>query len=443
VPPRGRALLVALYDAAVAGVAPGPLTTAALRSDSPTARTHVYALGKASHAMGASAVEWVQQSGSDVAGGIIVSADRRRPPHTALRASVGDHPLPGPNSFAAAALLGEAVARCRADDSALVLLSGGATSLLAAPAFDFPRADLTRLFDLLHRSGLDIHAMNVVRKRFIRWGAGRLAAALAPAPTRVLIVSDVPGDQPADVASGPCAPDVATADDVTVLLRRAGLFALLPQPLADHLAAVREGTLPETPKPGDVAFADVRTQVIATNALAVDAAVAHARESGLPAERGGIALRGESAACGDALARELVARAESGWRGCVVWGGETTVRRAADEDSVQQLGGRCQELALAAAQRLARAGEAARQVTMLAAGTDGRDGPTDAAGAFADADVWDAIARSGHDPGRALARHGSHAALDAAGALLRVPLTGTNVMDVVIGVVDQRPLHAR
>jgi hydroxypyruvate reductase len=116
----------------------------------------------------------------------------------------------------------------------------------------------------------------------------------------------------------------------------------------------------------------------------------------------------------------------------VLWGGETTVRLGADASAH---GGRCQELALAASRRLAQGG-AAKRVTLLAAGTDGRDGPTDAAGAFADGALWNEIVRSGQDPERALARHESYVALDAAGALLRRGQTGTNVMDVVIGVVE-------
>jgi glycerate 2-kinase len=438
VPTQGRALLVALYDAAVAGAAPGPLTTAALRSERPSARTHLFALGKASRAMAMSAVEWIERNEGEVAGGMIVSSEDAISPHLALELSVGDHPLPGPRSFAAAARLEHAAARVRAGDEALVLLSGGATSLLAAPAGAFSGADVTRLFDLLHRSGLDIHGMNVVRKRFTRWGAGRLAVALAAAHTRVLIMSDVPGDDPADVASGPCTPDVSCAEDVTAILRDTGLLADLPPDLRDHLDAVIRGQLPETPKPGETAFVRVRTDVIGSNALAVDASVARARGMGLSAERGDMALAGEAAAAGDEVARVLLDRAAHGWRGCLVWGGETTVRRAADAAHERQpgLGGRCQELALAAARRLAGSSEHARRVALLAAGTDGRDGPTDAAGAFADARVWDAIRRSVRDPEQSLARHRSYDALDAAGALLRVPPTGTNVMDVVIGVVE-------
>lgn len=372
-----------------------------------------------------------------VAGGVCVAAEPSASVHAAIATVVGEHPIPGRRSFAAADAVATAVSGVHADDLVLVLLSGGATSLLAAPLAGVSERDLTQLFDLLHRAGLDIHAMNVVRKRFTRWGAGRLAVALAPARTDVLLISDVPGDDPADVASGPCTPDDTTVDDVQRTLVDAGLLDTLPPTVREHLRAVHRGLVPETPKASHSAFAGVRTRIIGSNRLAVAAAVAHAHGLSMHADVGTMPLVGEAARCGTVIAGELLARAERGWRGCVVWGGETTVRRvsaSADADSAA-LGGRCQELALAAAQRLATAGELAQRVSLLAAGTDGRDGPTDAAGAFADAFVWEAIARAGADGERALASHASYAVLDAAQALFRHGPTGTNVMDVVIGAV--------
>jgi hydroxypyruvate reductase len=438
---QGRSLLAHLYDAAVAGAAPGPLTTAALlaRPTTPGQRVHLFALGKAAHAMCAAAIAALGRSPGIVAGGAIVARELAPPPDAALVALAGDHPLPGAGSFDAAEHLGERVALVREGDLALVLLSGGASSLVAAPVRGVTERDLVALFDLLHRSGLDIHAMNTIRKRFTRWGAGRLAVALAQAGARthVLVMSDVPGDDPADVASGPCTPDISTAADVLALLLESALLPDLPAGMREQLEAVRRGALAETPKPADPAFAAVTTRVIGSNRLAVAAVVARARELDLDAEAAEVPLEGEAGRCGVAIADALLARARHGRTGCLVWGGETTVRRV-DEVALggrAPVGGRCQELALAAAGRLAVGGAAARRVTLLAAGTDGRDGPTDAAGAFADATVWSAILQSGRDPARALARHDSHAALDAAGALLRRGATGTNVMDVVIGVV--------
>jgi hydroxypyruvate reductase len=233
---------------------------------------------------------------------------------------------------------------------------------------------------------------------------------------------------------------------VLELLRRSGLLHELPRSMRDHLAAVQRDASLETPKPAHPAFTRVTTRVIGSNGLAVAAAVARGRALSVSTEAAPEPISGDAARCGATLADALMARAERGVAGCIVWGGETTVRLATAEFAQGRTatgGGRCQELALAAAQRLALGGESARLVTLLAAGTDGRDGPTDAAGAFADATVWGAIARSGQDPDRALARHESYAALDAAGALLRRGHTGTNVMDVVIGVVEPRPLPAR
>jgi glycerate-2-kinase len=329
------------------------------------------------------------------------------------------------------------VADVRAGDRTVVLLSGGATSLVASPVTGIVGGDLVRLFELLHASGLDIHTMNVVRKRFTRWGAGRLAVTLPSGRTDVLLISDVPGDAPADVASGPCEPDASTADEVMALLRECGLLNALPRSLRAYLDAVRRGEADETPKASHPAFVGVTTRIIGSNRLALAAVAERAHRLSLPTDVVARPLEGEAADGGAMIAGDLLARAESGWRGCVVWGGETTVRRADVSGAVARgVGGRCQELALAAAQRFHAQGGAARRVSLLAAGTDGRDGPTDAAGAFADVSTWSAILRAGLDPVRALAVHDSHAALDTANALLRRGPTGTNVMDVVIGVVE-------
>jgi hydroxypyruvate reductase len=160
----------------------------------------------------------------------------------------------------------------------------------------------------------------------------------------------------------------------------------------------------------------------------------------------GSVLSGDAARCGATLASALLERARDGWRGCVIWGGETTVQLGASSAGAHDgvgaanvgapLGGRCQELALSASRVLAEGGEAARGITLLAAGTDGRDGPTDAAGAFADASVWEAIRASGRSPDHSLARHDSYVVLDAVGALHRRGHTGTNVRDVVIAVLE-------
>jgi hydroxypyruvate reductase len=436
-PPRARALLTTLYEAAVAAVAPAPLVSTALadldaRHDQ---RFWVFAFGKAAPAMAQGAVAALRRSLYTIAGGVVVGAEPSASPFSTIRSALGDHPLPGNDSFAAAQLIADVVPAIRGDDAAVVLVSGGTTSLIAAPARGAEQRDIERLFVLLMDAGLDIGAMNAVRKRFLRWGAGRLAVALAPARTRVLLLSDVPGDAPEDIGSGPCSPDEWRARELVAMLEDARLLDKLPPSLREYLSSVFRGLSPDTPKAGHPAFAHVSTSVVGSNAFALDAAVNRAKQLGLPAERGPFALSGEASECGERIARALLERASSGRAGCVLWGGETTVQlRGASV--AQGTGGRCQELALAAARVLASGGDAARRVTILAAGTDGRDGPTDATGAFADASLWQRIRDAGADPDAALSRHRSYAALDAGGALLRRGPTGTNVMDVVIAVVE-------
>ena len=433
-----------LYDAAVEGASPAPITAEALREVDvrPGQRLWLFAFGKAAHPMAAAAVSTLEEDGHTVAAGVVVAPDRSASPHPAVTALAGDHPIPGRRSLAAAQRIGELAAGVRGDDVALVLISGGATSLIGAPLRGMADADLVHLYDLLLGSGLEIREMNAVRKRFARWGAGRLAVALSPARTHALLISDVESDDPADIASGPCTPDPNSAEDVLGILARTGLSDRISLSMREYLEGVVRGAIPETPRAGDPVFAGVTTRIIGSNRLSTDAAARRAAERSMPVVNNGSVLTGDAARCGAMLASSLLERARNGWRGCVIWGGETTVQlgaagaSAAGDGGATPLGGRCQELALSAARVLAEGGEPARRVALLAAGTDGRDGPTDAAGAFADASVWNAIRAGGRDPALALARHDSYAALDAAGALHKRGHTGTNVRDVVIAVLE-------
>ena len=405
-------------------------------------------MGKAAHPMAAAAVAALKRELLSIVGGLIIAPELEPSPHAALRSLQGNHPLPGRLSFTAADRIGDTAVGMRSDDIAIVLLSGGVSSLIAAPLRGMAEADVGQLFELLLGAGLDIHQMNGVRKRFTRWGAGRLALALAPARTFTFAISDVIGDDPADIGSGPCTPDPMRVKEVVDLLQRTSLLARLSPAMREYLAAVARGSIPETPKTTHPAFAHVSTRVIGSNRLAVDAVAAHAGTLQLDAEVMRTPLSGDAATCGTALADALLLRAQQGRGGCVVWGGETTVdlnARAAHSSGGHAAigttepppsGGRCQELVLAAARRLAQGGDAAQRITLLAAGTDGRDGTVDAAGAFADAHTWASIRESGRDPEAALHRHDSHTALSAVGALLPRRYTGTNVMDVVIGVVS-------
>jgi glycerate-2-kinase len=254
----------------------------------------------------------------------------------------------------------------------------------------------------------------------------------------VYVVSDVIGDDLASIGSGPCVPDPTTAAEVRGLLQESKLWDRVPHAARRLITAVERGEMAETPKPGDQAFARVSVELIASNRLALEAAAKRAAELGLAPVIAETPLAGEASAAGASVAALLLQHCgrgkipqpeggAPGALGCLIWGGETTVTLGQSAG----LGGRCQELALAAARVLAGAEPG---VGLLAAGTDGRDGPTDAAGAIVDGDTWHAIRRAGRDPERDLAAHDAYRALDAADALLRPGLTGTNVMDVVIGI---------
>src|SRR5215213_8890420 len=299
-----RDLLGNLYSAATSAVAPGPALErrlAAVPLD-PSRPVWLLALGKAAHPMGVAAVRSLQERGFTPAGGLVVGPAAGVSPHPALPYVAGDHPEPGQGSRAAAEALGLTAGKIPSQDEVWVLLSGGTSSLIGAPEEGLSAAELRSVFSLLLGSGLEIIQMNQIRKRFSRWGGGKLARALAPARVRVYIVSDVIGDDMASIGSGPCVPDPATASEVRQLLERADLWSLLPEPARALVLATETGEREETPKPGDDIFRNVGLEVIASNRLALEAAAERARELGLAPLVAEPPLAGEATAAGKAIA---------------------------------------------------------------------------------------------------------------------------------------------
>ena len=427
-----RQELERLYASAVAAADPRSHTARAVAELALEAAPVVVAVGKAAASMAAGAVQSLAARQRSPLAGVIVSHQVQTAagslPH--MRAA---HPVPDESSLAAAQAIADLVPVARAAGDVVVLLSGGASSLMAHPVSGITPDELRQTFDVLLRSGTSINVMNAIRRRILRFGGGRLALALAPARVHCLIVSDVMGNELASIGSGPCVPDPSTAADVRAAMEDPALRDL-PVAVRVLVARALRGELPETPKPDHPAFAHVHTRVILDNSAALNAVhfaaqAAHLRAAGTP----GLPLAGDAATAGRALARTLAGLAGSLGTGApLVWaaGGETTVSLPADCTGI---GGRCQELALACALELDALG--ARNATVLAAGTDGRDGPTDAAGAVVSATTIAEIARQGRDPARDLIEHNAYPSLAAAGALLHTGATGTNVNDVVIAMV--------
>lgn len=431
-----RGDLIHLFDAAVAGVNPESLTAGAVEAVALERRQRawVFAFGKAAVGMANAAVSSLQRGLAEIAGGLVVAPQAGDPISGTIPVVAGDHPIPGRRSFDAAARLQQMTALKRGGDLGIVLISGGTSSLIGAPLRGMSQDEITTLNELLHGSGLDILQVNVIRRRFSMWGGGRLALALAPARTCCFALSDVPGDELSAIGSGPCVPDPSRAQDVEELLRKANLFDVIPHSFRQFLHETKRGIVPETPKATHPAFAHVSASIIGNNGSALNAAATAARNAGYATVVSRDALTGDALATGVRLADMLVSardRATSRSPMCFIWGGETTMRVGRDAPR----GGRCQALALAAAQQLAAAGDRASGITLLVGGTDGRDGTTDAAGAIVDGSTWGAIAGAGVDPATALHAHDAHAALGAANALFAPGPTGTNAMDVAIGLV--------
>jgi hydroxypyruvate reductase len=387
----------------------------------------IIATGKAAGAMASAAVEHCRLKDLTIAGGLVVSANTApgAPPDRTIESVVGDHPVPGVQSRHASDRLSGLLERIGRDDVVIVCISGGTSSLIGAPIPGIREDDLAQLHALLLGAGVPINRINAVRKRFSRWGGGRLAAALECARVIPVLLADVPNEDPAMIGSGPVSPDALSAWHVERILRDAGIAKQIPLSVASTLGAMRAGAVAETPKPGSEVFARVEEPFVVGNSAALEGAAAQAQRMGFaPVLLSRTSLTGDATAAGRVLAHALSRAAP---RTCLIWGGETTVKLPQDHG----LGGRCQQIALAAAESLADLGAAG---WLLAAGSDGQDGPAPAAGAVVNERSWAASRDAGADPTRALRRCDAFGALQAADAILPSRVTGTNVMDIVVAI---------
>jgi hydroxypyruvate reductase len=307
----------------------------------------------------------------------------------------------------------------------LVLLSGGASALMAAPAPGITLEEKRHATATLLRAGADIHALNTVRKHISDLKGGRLAVSSA-APCRTLAISDVVGDDLSVIASGPTVADVSTFADAAGVLSRFGGADEFPQSVTDHIEAGMRGQRPETPKPGDPRLARSHASVVGGRFNAMRGAQAAAEARGYHVLLIEEPVVGEARSAGRRLVEAVTARVRPLGRPlCVVSSGETTVTVRG-----RGRGGRNQELALAAAEVLASSTDT---IAMASLGTDGVDGPTDAAGAIADPTTVSRSRSAGLlTPESYLDANDSYSFFAAIGDLIHTGATGTNVGDLQV-----------
>lgn len=336
------------------------------------------------------------------------------------------HPVPDENGVHGARRILDIAASAAKGDLLLCLISGGASALTPLPAPPITLEEKQQTTKLLLACGANIHEMNAVRKHLSLFKGGQLARAAAPAHVVSLILSDVIGDPLDVIGSGPTVPDSSTIQDAASIIDRYKLWDQLPPPVADRLRAPDA----ETPKPGDRLFRNVRNILVGTNRLAVQAAAQRASELGYKALILSTTIEGETrdvAGVHAAIAREILSSGKPVRPPvCVISGGETTVTIRGTG-----LGGRNQEFVLAAAIGIA----GLPRVVAFSAGTDGTDGPTDAAGAIADGLTLDRASALGLSAQRSLAANDSYRFFGPLKDLVKTGPTGTNVMDVRLMLV--------
>lgn len=409
-----KAFLASLFDAAVAAADP----LKALRDhlpERPKGRTIVIGAGKGAAQM-AAAFETLWDAPLS---GVVVTRYGYSAPCHHIQVLEAAHPVPDEAGLAAGEALLDAVRDLTEDDLVVALICGGGSALLPAPPDGLSLQDEQELNQALLRSGAPIGVMNAIRKHVSRIKGGRLAAAAFPARVVSLVVSDVPGDAAAEVASGPTVPSSTDLEQARALIRNYRIT--LPERIMAHL----EQDHARGPMPEDQVFARAETHVIASARLSLEAAAAEAQRQGIPAVILSDAIEGEARDVGlvhAAIAREVVSRHRPFLPPVVLLsGGETTVTIRGDGGR----GGRNTEFLLS----FANAVDGVEGISALAADTDGIDGSEDNAGAFADGSTAARMRAREVDPVGALSAHDAWGAFDAVGDLFVPGPTGTNVND--------------
>jgi glycerate 2-kinase len=417
-----RAFLRALFDAAVAAAQPALCVPPHL-PDPPKGRTVVVGAGKAAAAM-ARAVEDHWRGPLE---GLVVTRHGQKLPTRSIEVAEGSHPVPDAAGEAAARRMLARVKGLGGGDLVLCLMSGGASAILTLPAPGLTLADKQEVNRALLRSGASIHEMNCVRKHLSAIKGGRLAAACGEAQVVTLAISDVPGDEPSVIGSGPTVPDPTTFADARAILAK---YAIAPSPaVAKRLAA---GPAEETPKPGDPRLARASYRLVATPQTSLEAAAMRAREAGVLPLILGDSIEGEArevARAFAAIARQSAERGQPAPPPCVLLsGGEATVTVRG-----KGKGGRNTEFLLALA--LALGGHP--RIYALAGGTDGVDGTEDNAGAVVTPDTLGRAANLGLDARAMLECNDAYSFFAPLNDLIVTGPTHTNVNDFRAILIDE------
>ncbi|MFQ5883157.1 MAG: glycerate kinase [Candidatus Methylomirabilales bacterium] len=387
-------------------------------------RVYVVGAGKASGAMAAAVEELL---GGRITDGVVVVKDGHGVPLERIRIHQASHPLPDERGVQGTAAILKLLVQTRPEDLVIVLISGGGSALLPSPVEGVNLTEKQKVTRELLACGATIQEINAVRKHCSRVKGGQLARATQPARCLTLVLSDVIGDPLDAIASGPTVPDPTSYQEALGILTRYGLRDRIPASIRCYLERGMKGEVPETPKPGDPCFEKARHLIIGNNLQSLLAARDRAAALGFHTLLLTTALQGESREVAKALAAILL---EMRWTGhplprpaCLLLGGETTVTVRG-----KGKGGRNQELTLAAAIALV----GAEDLVIFSAGTDGSDGPTDAAGAVADGQTCTRAKKAGLDPLRALEDNDSYCFFQGLGDLIKTGPTLTNVMDVTL-----------
>lgn len=390
-------------------------------------RILVLGAGKASANM---ALALERLLGRRIHGGLINVKDGHLAKLRRIELNESSHPMPDARGVAGAARIAALAREADANDLVIGVISGGGSALLPLPAEGITLEEKQATTRLLLACGATIHEINTVRKHISAIKGGQLARLAAPATVLTLLLSDVIGDDLDVIGSGPTVPDASTYRQALEIFEKYGLLAQVPQAVRARIEAGIQGDVAETPKAGDPAFLRTQNLIVGSNRLAVDACLKKAKALGFRTLVLSTFVQGETrdvASVHAAIAREILASGNPLKRpACVISGGETTVTLRG-----QGKGGRNQEFALAAAIELAGLPD----LLVLSGGTDGSDGPTDAAGALADGATVARGQAAGVDAKAHLADNDSYHFFDRIGDLIRTGPTNTNVMDIRLVMV--------